>query len=41
MFDGSLRLGLLLRLAALLCLLLSLDALACYYTSLHLSLIHI
>lgn len=35
MNSGSLRLGLLLRLAALLCLLLALDALACYYTALH------
>ena len=33
--SGSLRLGLLLRLVALLCLLLTLDALACYYTALH------
>jgi two-component system, OmpR family, sensor histidine kinase TctE len=33
--SGSLRLGLLLRLVALLCLLLALDALACYYTALH------
>ncbi len=35
MRSGSLRLGLLLRLIALLCLLLALDALACYYTALH------
>lgn len=35
MLSGSLRLGLLLRLAALLCLLLALDAFACYYTALH------
>ena len=35
MLSGSLRLGLLLRLIALLCLLLALDALACYYTALH------
>jgi two-component system sensor histidine kinase TctE len=35
MLSGSLRLGLLLRLVALLCLLLALDALACYYTALH------
>lgn len=34
-FNGSLRRRLLLRLAALLCLLLTLDALACYYTSWH------
>src|ERR1700683_5140178 len=35
MLGGSLRVGLLLRLVALLCLLLALDALACYYTALH------
>ena len=35
LFNGSLRRRLLLRLAALLCLLLALDALACYYTSCH------
>jgi two-component system sensor histidine kinase TctE len=35
MLRGSLRVGLLLRLVALLCLLLALDALACYYTALH------
>lgn len=33
--SSSLRIGLLLRLAALLCLLLALDAVACYYTALH------
>ena len=35
MSRGSLRWGLLLRLATLLCVLLALDALACYYTALH------
>jgi two-component system sensor histidine kinase TctE len=35
MSRGSLRWRLLLRLAALLCVLLALDALACYYTALH------
>jgi two-component system sensor histidine kinase TctE len=33
--NRSLRLGLLLRLIALLCVLLALDAFACYYTALH------
>ena len=33
--SGSLRFGLLVRLVTLLCLLLALDALACYYTALH------
>ena len=35
MSRGSLRWGLLLRLATMLCVLLALDALACYYTALH------
>src|SRR3979490_1983167 len=35
MLNDSLRLKLVLRLAALLCVLLAFDALACYFTALH------